>query len=95
MIAVINRRRYDTESATPLAEDACSDGSCQMVRGTSTHLYRTQLGQYFVYTATGVQGEHDSIDPCSAKDAESVYESLCNQLLPFEDAFPDVVVEDA
>lgn len=45
-------------------------------------------------TLTQWQGEHDRLTPLSANDAEIMFERL-DQLVGFEEAFPEVEVEAA
>lgn len=94
MEAVINRRRYDTETATLIADDDV-DGRDRFSGGRASSLYRTDSGAYFVHCQTIWEGESDSIHPIPVEEAEVMFEGLPHQVLSFEEAFPDIEVGDA
>lgn len=93
--AIIHRRRYDTATAAPLADDEYVDGSNRLQLGRATHLYRGPGGAYFAYHESLWQGERDRIVPLSDGDAEVAYADLPYHQVPFEAAFPGVEVVDA
>ena len=93
--AIIDRRRYDTDTATLLAGDDYWDGHNWERGGRQTFLYRTPKGAYFATYLTAWQGERDSLRPLDVDEAIALYESLPERRLEFEDAFPGVEVEDA
>lgn len=95
MEAIINRKRYDTKTATLLATTWYSDGSNRLSRGVGTALYKTPKGNYFFHHETQWVGSDDSIEPCSSEDAEAFFEGARNKEVDYEKAFPDVDVEDA
>jgi len=93
---VVNRRRYSVASSTLLASDAYWDGHNWERRGRNTFLYKTAKGAYFVVSLTQWQGEQDTLEPVSEGDAIDLYEgALCEHEVGYEDAFPNVTVEDA
>jgi len=96
MSVVVERRRYNTETATLLAGDDYWNGNNWERHGRQTYLYRTPRGRYFVQHLTCWQGERDSLTPVELDEAISLYEGpLSEHRVDYEEAFPDVEVEDA
>ncbi len=97
MDAIINRRRYSTETADllALADDEFLDRTNRLTHGRATHLDRTPRGAYFVFHETIWQHEHDSIEPLTETEAADLYEELLNKNVPFEAAFPGIEVIEA
>ncbi|HHY39477.1 MAG TPA: hypothetical protein GX507_11235 [Clostridia bacterium] len=95
MNAVIGGKRYKTETATLLASDAYWDGHNWERHGRNTFLFKTPRGNYFVQHQTCWQGERDTLEPLSQEEAIRLYEDLPEKEVPFEEAFPNVRVEDA
>jgi len=95
MKRVINKKVYDTETAIEIATNDYSDGSNRLNNGRSSALYRTKKGNYFLLTETCWQGEHDTIEPVSKNEAMEEWEYFHNQYTEFEEAFPDIEIEDA
>lgn len=96
MEVIINRKRYSTKTATLLAHDVYWDGHNMERSGRNTWLYRTPKGNYFVLGRTMWQGEEDSITPVTLDEAITLYEGpLKEHEVTYEEAFPDVDVEDA
>jgi len=96
MLRIVNRKRYDTKTATLLASDCYWDGHNFERRGRNTWLYRTPKGSHFTLTRTQWQGEQDSLEPVSLEEAISLYEgSLSEHEVSYEEAFPGVEIEDA
>ncbi|MCK4817928.1 hypothetical protein KA005_19305 [bacterium] len=95
MKRVINKKAYDTEMATRIATNDFSDGTNKFNCGRTKDLYRTKKGNYFVVHLTCWQGEHDSLTPLSQGEAIEVYENMFDQREEFENAFPDVKIEEA
>lgn len=96
MTRIVNRQRYSTETATLLASDVYWDGHNMERSGRNTWLYRTPKGAYFLVHRTCWQGEEDSLEPIEEEEAIDLYEtSLRTHEVPYEEAFPDVEVEDA
>lgn len=95
MNAILNRLRYDTATATRLADDHFLDGSNRLSRGRGRSLYRTPKGRYFVYHETQWMSEHDWIEPLDPETAEALYEELWDKEVAFHEAFPELTVEEA
>ena len=93
---IVDRKRYDVETATLITADDYWDGHNHERHGRQTFLYRTPKGAYFTVTLTQWQGEQDSLTPISEGEAIELYEGrLTEHRLPYFEAFPDVTVEDA
>ena len=93
---VVNRRRYSVKTATLLASDAYWDGHNWERRGRNTFLYRTSKDAFFVVSLTQWQGEQDTLEPVTEGDAIELFEgALSEHDLSYQDAFPNVTVEDA
>ena len=95
---IIDRKRYDTASATLLSGDDYWDGHNFERSGRNTFLYRTPKGSYFFYSMSQWQGEdYETIEPCTRDEAIEFYENCRDddQCVKYADAFPGVVVVDA
>jgi hypothetical protein len=96
MIRIVNRKRYNTETATLIASDAYWDGHNFERHGRNSFLYHTPNGAYFSVNLTMWQGEQDSLAPLTQEEALELYEGpLSEHEVTHKIAFPDVVVEDA
>jgi len=96
MIRIVNRKRYNTETANLIASDAYWDGHNFERGGRNTFLYRTSNGAYFSVNLTMWQGEQDSLSPITQEDAIEYFEGpLTEHFVDYQEAFPDVVIEDA
>ncbi len=98
MTRVIGGKRYSTATATLLASDAYWDGNNHERHGRNTFLYRTPRGAYFALHRSMWQGEHDRIEPLDEVEALALYEDMAaNDMaeVSVEEAFPDLVVEEA
>lgn len=96
MKRIINRKRYDTSTATLIAGDDWWDGSNRERHGTNRFLFRTPKGAYFVQRLTMWQGDHDALIPVSLEEAVRLYEEeLLEHVLSYEEAFPEIEVEEA
>jgi len=95
MKAIIDRKRYDTDTATILAHNRYWDGHNFERHGRNTWLYRTPNGRYFSHHTTLWQGERDSICPLVLDEAVDLYESLPEHEVTFQEAFPTVALEEA
>jgi len=96
MTRIVNRKRYSTETATLTASDCYWDGSNMERGGRNTFLYRTPRGAYFTVNLTQWQGERDTLTPLSQKDAIELFEgTLTEHDVTYQEAFPDIVIEDA
>jgi hypothetical protein len=95
---IIERRRYNTDTATLLTGDDYWDGHNYERSGRNTFLYRTSKGSYFAFHLTCWQGEADCIEPLTEGEAVQLYEQHnahgdCR--VTFEESFPKVKVEEA
>ena len=87
MKQIINRKVYDTKTATLIASDRYWDGSNFERHGRNTYLYKTTKGNFFSYHTTQWQGERDSIEALTVDQAKDLYEQLPEHDLSFEVAF--------
>lgn len=93
---IIDRKRYDVETATLIAHDVYWDGHNMERSGRNTFLYRTPNGHYFTVMLTMWQGEKDTLTPVSQDEAITLYEGrLSEHEVDYEEAFPGVDVEEA
>ncbi len=93
---IIDRKRYDVATATLLAGNDYWDGHNFERHGRNTWLYRTPKGRYFRVTFTQWQGEQDSLEPVDLDEAISLFEGpLTEQRVTYQEAFPDITIEDA
>lgn len=98
MSQIIDRKKYDTETATLLSGDDYWDGHNHERSGTQTFLYRTPKGAYFTTNFSQWQGANDHIEPVSQGKAIELFEyhAAHNQnRVEFEEAFPGVEIEEA
>jgi hypothetical protein len=95
MTAVINRKRYSTDTATLLAGNDHWDGHNFERNGRNCFLYCTPKGSYFLLNMTCWEGELDNIEPLCTDEAVSAFEGLSRKRVKFEEAFPGVTVEEA
>lgn len=87
MSAVIDGKRYSTETATLLASDEVWDGSNWERHGRNAFLYRTAKGAFFTVTLTQWQGERDTLTPVTVTEAKETFEAMPKQLMPWAEAF--------
>lgn len=93
---VLGGKRYSTDTAIRIASDEYWDGSNWERHGHNTFLFRTKNGSYFKHCRTQWIGEPDgTIEPLEEYEAIALYESLREQEVPFESAFPNSAVEEA
>jgi hypothetical protein len=92
---IIGGKRYSVAKSTLLAGNDYWDGHNFERRGTNTFLYRTPKGTYFNVNLTQWQGGSDTIEPLSEAEAKKLYESLSEQRVEYEQAFPGSVAEEA
>jgi hypothetical protein len=91
MKKVIGGKKYDTETATLIADDVYWDGNNFERHGRNTWLYRTPRGAFFRVDGTFWQGERDVLVPVSESEAKRIYEEdLPEHYLEWEDAFGEV-----
>ena len=87
MKQIIDRKVYDTETATLIASNRFWDGSNFERSGRNTYLYKTTKGSFFSYHTTQWQGERDSIEALTVDEAKSLYEDLPEHEADYESAF--------
>lgn len=96
LMKIVERKRYDTATATLIAHDAYWDGHNFERHGRNTFLYMTPKGSYFTVHLTQWQGERDNLIPVTQDEAIELYESsLTEHEVDYATAFPDVQVEEA
>ena len=99
MQAVIEGKRYNTQTAILIADNGWWDGHNHERHGRNSFLYRTPRGAYFFMHRTCWEGENDRIETCSPDEAASFYESVQAHedcvYLPYAEAFPSLKIEDA
>ena len=92
---IINKKRYATKTSLLLAGDDIWDGQSWERKGRNIFLYRTQKGNFFAIHLSRWKGEANHLEPLNEDEAISLYEQLPEKRLSFEEAFPDVEIEDA
>ena len=96
LMKIVDRKRYDTATATLIAHDAYWDGHNFERHGRNTFLYMTPKGSYFTVHLTQWQGERDTLNPVTQDEAIELYESsLIEHEVDYATAFPGVQVENA
>jgi len=95
-VAIVDRKRYSTKTATLIASDAYWDGHNWERHGRNCFLYKTPKGAYFTVNLTLWQGERDTLTPVSLEEAVELFEgSLSEHEVKYAEAFPTVEVEEA
>jgi hypothetical protein len=93
--AIINCKRYDTETATLLAGDDWWDGHNYERRGRQRYLYRSARGSFFLVTLSQWQGEpSERLEVVAQEQAIALWEELREHREPFSEAFPGVELEE-
>jgi hypothetical protein len=95
---IVRGIRYRVQDAALLALDGHYDllsGLCDRPPGCATFLFRGVKGHYFTLRLTDWQDETDTIEPCSIGDAMTIYRDLKEKVLTWEEAFPEVKVQEA
>ena len=93
---VLDGKRYDVAKDTLIASNEYWDGSNFERGGTNMFLYVTPNGAYFTVYLTQWEGDRDRIDPVDVGEAIYLYEhALPEHEVEYEEAFPNVKVEDA
>lgn len=87
MKQIINRKVYDTKTATLIASDRYWDGSNFERGGRNTYLYKTAKGNFFAHHTTQWQGERDTIEALTVDQAKDLFEELPEHDEDFETAF--------
>lgn len=94
MRKVVNRIVYDTEKAQLLA--STSETGDPPAQGKSGYyLYRGRNGRYFQIYDTKMIEDYPRITVLTQSDAEGLYSLMSYQHIPFEEAFPDIELEEA
>lgn len=93
MEQIVNRLRYDTDTATLLADDHYWDGNNWQRRGRNTFLYVTKKDNYFRYNTSQFEGERDEITPLARAEAMELYEELREHHQDWTEAFKEIVEE--
>lgn len=94
-IDVIGGKRYNTVTAALIAGDDYWDGKNYERHGRQTYLCMTPKGNYFATYLTCWEGELDRLVPLSQDEAVTMFETLPQKRVDFEEAFPGVELEDA
>jgi hypothetical protein len=93
---IINRKRYSTQTATLVAHDAYFNGHNWERDGRNSFLYKTEKGAFFLVTQTTFTYELDTLEPIPQGTAILLYEGrLSVHEISYEEAFPDVNIEEA
>jgi hypothetical protein len=93
---IIDRKQYNTSTATLLAGNDWWDGNNWERGGTNQFLYRTPKGAYFTLNLTQWEGRNDCIEVVSLDEAIELYEGpLRKHRVEYDEAFPGVTVEEA
>ena len=95
---IINRKRYDTETATLLSGDDWFDGHNWERSGRNTFLYKTQKGAYFAAHQTGGRADIDQIEALTEGEAIEMFEKHAahgKNRVEFGVAFPGIEITDA
>jgi len=93
--AIVDRKRYSVKNSVLLAGDDYWDGHNYERNGTNTFLYRTAKGSYFWVGLTRWEGDRDELRPVTMEQAYTMYERMSEKRVPVDQAFPDIVIEDA
>lgn len=89
MEAVIDGKRYNTETALLLAGNDYWDGSNFERSGRNLFLYKTKNGRYFTVGLSQWQGERDILTPIDRDDAKKLFEDLEEKRVDWETAFDE------
>lgn len=95
LVKVINGKKYETAKAIVIAHNCYWDGHNFERNGRNIWLLKTPNGNYFLQHQSLWQGEHDYIEPISLEEAVQWYETMPVAEMEFEEAFPDVIIEEA
>jgi len=95
---VVDGKRYNVKTAKLLASDDWWDGNNYERGGTQCFLFRTPKGALFFQRLSQWQGSPFCvIEPCGLEEAIEFWH-VCDrhdEAISWEDAFPEVPVEDA
>jgi len=84
---VINGKIYSTEKADMVAHNSFWDGRNFERNGRNQFLYKTEKGNFFLFTMTMWQGELDRIVPLTKDEAKETWEELPEQEMEYFAAF--------
>ena len=93
MRQIIDRKVYDTDTATLLADNKYWDGSNWERRGRNQFLYKTAKDNFFTMSTTQWQGESSCLQRVTRDEAMDLYESLREQRVEWAEAFGEVEEE--
>lgn len=93
MEKIVGGKRYNTTTATLLADNNFWNGSSFEQGGCNIFLYRTPKGAFFKITRTLWEGQHDQLRPLTREEALVTWEGLREKYVSYEQAF-DAVVEE-
>jgi len=95
MMRIVGGKRYDTDKAQLLAKGVYFDGGAN-APGRDMCLYRTPNGRYFTVSWSIWQDVRDVLTPVTEEEARALYEGpLRLHSASYEEAFPDIEIEDA
>lgn len=89
MEQIISGKRYDTDTATLLADDKYWDGHNWERMGRNQFLYKSAKGNFFKLNTSHWEGEQDKITPLDKREAMELYEGLRKQHVEYELAFDE------
>ena len=95
---ILDRKRYDTETATLLSGNDWWDGHNWERSGRNTFLYRSPRGAYFAAHLSCIEGEADRIEPLTEGDAITMFEAHAvygKNRMSFDKAFPGIEIDVA
>jgi len=96
MNRIVNRKRYDVQTSTLVADDLYWDGNNHERAGRNTFLYKSPGGNFFIVTVTMWASERNSLEPVTQDEAIALYEGrLTEHHVPYETVFPGIVIEGA
>jgi len=93
MKQIVNRKVYNTKTATLIASNRFWDGSNFERNRRNTYLYKTAKGNFFVHHTTQWQDERDTIEAMTPEEAKDLYEQLPEYEQDFEAAFGEKLEE--
>ncbi len=94
MKKVINGSLYNTNTATHIANNEFRDGANRMNLGRCTALYKTRSGKFFAWHETCWQGEQDTIELLSLREAKDLFEHLDADPDDYEDIFGESPIDE-
>jgi hypothetical protein len=95
---IVKGIRYRVADAALVAHDGHYDivtGCCDRPSREAWFLFRGIHGHYFTLVLQDWQDETDTIEPCSVGDAMAIYRDLDEKVLTWQEAFPEVPVQEA